>query len=205
MNLSIIGIVSWREFTPAVDTNPASNFLVSIMMERIYGSKIATFLTVMILWTTYASVFALLLGYSRIPYAAAQDGHFFKIFGKLHPTKNFPHISLLAIGSISIAACFLSLQTVIDALVTCRIVVQFIGQIFAVILMRRNAPDYPRPYRIWLYPLPCLIALAGWLFVLLTSGIQILIFSFGLMALGIVAFFAWSFWTQKWPFAANGQ
>ena len=200
MNLSIIGIVSWREFVPASDNNPTSNFLVSIVMERVYGSKIATFLTIMILWTTYASVFALLLGYSRIPYAAAKDGHFFKIFSRLHPTKNFPHISLLAIGSISIAACFLSLQTVIDALVTCRIVVQFIGQIFAVILLRKNAPDFPRPYRIWLYPIPCLVALVGWLFVFITSGSHIILFSVGMLVLGVVLFYVWSFWTQAWPF-----
>lgn len=200
MNLSVIGIVSWREFVPATDTNPASNFLVSIVMERVWGSKIATFLTVMILWTTYASVFALLLGYSRIPYAAALDGHFFKIFGRLHPTKNFPHVSLLAIGSISILACFLPLLTVIDALVTCRIVVQFMGQILAVHLMRKYAPDYPRPYRIWLYPIPCLIAFLGWLFVLITSGAQILLFSVGVLIAGFIAFFAWSYWTKRWPF-----
>jgi len=200
MNLSVIGIVSWREFVPAGDDNPFSNYLVSILMERVYGSRFAVFFTLMILWTTYASVFALLLGYSRIPFAAAQDGYFFKIFGRLHPTKNFPHVSLLAVGVISILACFLSLQTVIDALVTCRILVQFIGQIVAVALLRKNAPDMARPYRIWFYPLPCLMALVGWLFVFFTSGWIIILFSLGALALGLIAFFAWSFWTQKWPF-----
>ncbi|MFB3785590.1 MAG: APC family permease [bacterium] len=205
MNLSIIGIVSWREFVPANDQNPTSNYLVSILMERVYGPKTATVITVMIMWTSFASVFALLLGYSRIPYAAALDGYFFRIFGRVHPTKNFPHISLLAIGIISILACFLSLQTVIDALVTCRILVQFIGQIFAVILLRRNAPAMPRPYRVWLYPLPCLMALVGWVFVFITSESRIILFSLGVLVLGILAFYAWSFWTRRWPFAAEGN
>lgn len=200
MNLGIIGSISWREFVPASDANPVSNFVASILMERVYGRGFAAVFTVMILWTTFASVFALLLGYSRIPYAAAQDGYFFKVFGRVHPTKQFPYVSLLAIGFISILACFLSLQTVIDTLITCRILIQFIGQIFAVILLRRRAPDAPRPYRIWLYPLPCAMALTGWLFVFLTSGPQILVFSVVALGTGGAVFVAWSFWNRRWPF-----
>lgn len=89
INLSIIGVMPWREFVPA-NLHPESDFVVSIFMERIYGAKAATLFTAMILWTAFGSVFALLLGYSRIPYAAARDGYFFKIFGRLHPTKHFP-------------------------------------------------------------------------------------------------------------------
>lgn len=202
MNLGIIGSISWREFVPASDDNPVSNFVASILIERVYGRAFAAVFTVMILWTTFASVFALLLGYSRIPYAAAQDGYFFKVFGRVHPTKQFPYISLLAIGLISILACFLSLQTVIDALVTCRILVQFMGQIFAVVLLRRRMPDSARPYKIWLYPLPCAIAFTGWLFVFVTSGAQILLFSFAALGLGGIAFLIWSRWTHRWPFEA---
>jgi amino acid transporter len=202
MNLSVVGVVSWREFVPA-DQHPSANFVVSTMMERIYGPAFAVVFTLMILWTTYASVFALLLGYSRIPYAAAQDGSFFKVFGKLHPKKDFPYVSLLAIGIISVLACFLSLQTVIDALVTCRILIQFIGQIFAVVLLRRRAPDMPRPYKIWLYPIPCAIALVGWLFVFATSGFWFVLVSVGALALGAVAFLIWSAQTHRWPFAPS--
>src|SRR5262249_26458190 len=86
INLSILGVVPWRTFVPA-DTQPSAGFVVSIFMERVYGSKIAVAFTALILWTAFASVFALLLGYSRIPYAAAQDGYFFRVFGRLHPTK----------------------------------------------------------------------------------------------------------------------
>src|SRR5262249_51661189 len=113
INLSIIGVVPWREFVPA-DQHPAADYVVSIFMERLYGTKVAAFFTVMVLWTTVGSVFALLLGYSRIPYAAAQDGYFFKIFGRLHPQKHFPHVSVVVIGLVSIVCSFFPLGIVID-------------------------------------------------------------------------------------------
>ena len=136
MNFSIIGVVPWREFA-VTDPNADAPPIASIFMQKLYGSKTAAVFTVMVLWTSFASVFALLLGYSRIPYAAARDGGFFKVFGKLHPTKQFPHVSLLLIGALSIASSFLSLQAVISALVTMRILVQFIGQIGAVVRLRQ--------------------------------------------------------------------
>ena len=153
INLSIIGVVPWREFVPAAE-HPESSFVVSIFMQRIYGSGVATIFTLLILWTAFGSVFALLLGYSRIPFAAATSGYFFRVFGRLHPTKGFPYVSLLVLGAISIFAGFLSLGTVIDALIVTRIVVQFMGQAVGLMLLRRHAPDMPRPYRMWLYPLP---------------------------------------------------
>ena len=123
-------------------------------MEKIYGSTVASVFTLMILWTAFGSVFALLLGYSRIPYAAARDGYFFKSFARLHPTGGFPHVSLLVLGGVSIVCSFFSLGLVIDALIATRILVQFIGQIAGVVLLRRRAPEMARPFRIWLYPVP---------------------------------------------------
>jgi len=200
INLSIIGVVPWRDFVPA-DQHPSANFIVSIFMEKIYGSKVATIFTAMVLWTAFGSVFALLLGYSRIPYAAAQHGYFFKIFGRLHPQKNFPHISLLVMGVLAILCSFLSLGMVIDALLTTRILVQFVGQIFAVALLRKRAPEMPRPYRIWLYPLPSLLALVGWTFIFATSDWKIILFGLGTLAAGGIFFLIWSKWTGRWPFA----
>ncbi|MEO8522481.1 MAG: APC family permease, partial [Acidobacteriota bacterium] len=124
INLSVAGVVPWREFVPA-DAHPSSRFVVSIFMERIYGRTVASFFTAAILWTAFGSVFALLLGYSRIPYAAANDGLFFKAFGRLHPKGAFPYISLLVVGLVSIVCTFFSLGLVIDALITTRILVQF--------------------------------------------------------------------------------
>lgn len=200
INLSIIGVVPWREFVP-YDQRPGSDFIVSTFMEKIYGSKVATAFTAMVLWTAFGSVFALLLGYSRIPYAAARDGYFFKVFSRLHPKKNFPYVSLIVIGLISIACSFFSLGIVIDALITTRILIQFIGQIFAVALLRRRSPGMPRPYRIWLYPLPSLVALLGWVFIFATSDLYIILFGLGTLVLGVAFFFVWSWRSARWPFA----
>jgi amino acid transporter len=203
INLSIIGVVSWREFVPAGE-HPESSFIVSIFMEKIYGPRVATIFTLMILWTAFGSVFALLLGYSRIPYAAAREGYFFAPFGRLHPTKGFPYLSVLVLGLISIVACLFSLGIVIDALIATRIVVQFIGQIAGVMLLRRTRPDLPRPYRIWFYPLPTLIALVGWIFIFVTTDVRVIGFGLGILALGVGCFLIWSKRLRKWPFGDTG-
>jgi amino acid transporter len=161
-------------------------------MQKIYGSRVAMIFTLLILWTAFGSVFALLLGYSRIPFAAAQSGYFFRVFGRLHPTKDFPYVSLLVLGAISIVAGFLTLGTVIDALIVTRIVVQFMGQAVGLILLRRHAPDMPRPYRMWLYPVPAVVALLGWVFVFATTQFRVILFGVGVLALGYLAFLLWS-------------
>jgi len=201
INLSIIGVVPWREFVPA-DAHPQSAFIVSIFMEKIYGPNVATAFTVMVLWTAFGSVFALLLGYSRVPYAAARDGYFFAPFARLHPTAGFPTVSVVVLGLISIAACMFSLAVVIDALIATRILVQFIGQIAGVMRLRRVNPEMPRPYRIWLYPVPAFVALAGWLFIFLTTNVQVIAFGLGLLLLGVGAFAVWS---KRQPLALGAR
>jgi amino acid transporter len=200
INLSVIGIVPWREFVPW-DAHPESGFLVSAMMEKIYGPKLATLFTAMVLWTAFGSVFALLLGYSRIPYAAALDGYFFKVFGRLHPKKRFPHIALIVLGIVSIVCSFFSLDMVIDALISTRILVQFIGQILALILLRKRAPEMSRPFKMWLYPLPALLALIGWIFIFATTAWPVILLGLGTLALGAILFFVWSWHGKRWPFA----
>jgi amino acid transporter len=199
INLSIIGVVPWREFVPA-DAHPESGFIVSVFMQKIYGPRVATIFTLLVLWTAFGSVFALLLGYSRIPFAAAESGYFFRAFGRLHPTQGFPYISLLVLGALSIVAGFFSLGTVIDALIVTRILVQFMGQIVGLILLRRNAPTMPRPYRMWLYPVPALVALAGWIFVFATTQPRVILFGLTVLGLGCVTFLFWSWRTVRWPF-----
>jgi basic amino acid/polyamine antiporter, APA family len=199
INFSIIGVVPWRQFVPASE-HAESNFIVSIFMQKIYGGGVATVFTLLVLWTAFGSVFALLLGYSRIPFAAAQSGYFFRAFGRLHPTKDFPYVSLLVLGAISIVAGFFSLGTVIDALIVTRILVQFMGQIVGLVLLRRRAPDMPRPYRMWLYPLPALVAMLGWIFVFATTQLRVIAFGVSVLALGCIAFLAWSWKTERWPF-----
>jgi amino acid transporter len=200
INLSIIGVVPWRQFVPAA-AHAESSFIVSVFMQKIYGSRIATIFTLLVLWTAFGSCFAVLLGYSRIPYAAARSGYFFRVFGRLHPTKGFPHISLLVLGVIAIVSGYFSLGTVIDALIVTRIIVQFMGQIVGLMLLRKREPDLPRPYRMWLYPVPGLVALLGWIFLFATTEVRVIGFGVGALLLGCVAFLIWSWRSERWPFA----
>jgi amino acid transporter len=204
MNLAIVGVVPWREFVPAMgqDLPDPPPPVVSMFMERLFGAQAAGVFTTLVLWTAFGSCFALLLGYSRIPFAAARDGNFFSVFGRLHPTRRFPHVSLLFIGALSIAFSFLKLGEVIDGLLTTRILVQFVGQVGAVIWLRRQAPDMPRPFRMWLFPLPALVALAGWIFLFYTSAAKVKAYAVGVVVLGLVGFLLWSWRTKRWPFQA---
>jgi len=154
----------------------------------------------LVVWTALGSVFALLLGYSRIPYAAAQDGTFFGVFGRVHPRGHFPHIALLLLGGLSILASFRTLQEVIDALIAARILIQFIGQIMALVLLRRLRPNLKRPYLVWLYPVPLLVAGTGWLWVFATTPPVIIGFSLGALVVGAGGYFLWAKSTRKWPF-----
>jgi amino acid transporter len=200
LNLSIVGVVPWREMVPA-DSRPNAAFIVSTFMQRLYGTGVARVFTLMILWTAFGSVFALLLGYSRVPYAAAREGYFFEPFARLHPTKQFPHVALLVLGVLSIVSSFFPLDVVIDALIATRIIVQFIGQIGGVVLLRRRRPGMARPFRISLYPLPIVVALAGWVFIFTTTGVRVMLFGLGVLLLGVLSFLVWSIRVRRWPFA----
>jgi amino acid transporter len=138
-------------------------------------------------------VYAALVGYSRIPYASAQAGHFFKVFAQTHPTGQFPHRSLLLISAVATVACLADLETVIKALLTSRILVQFVGQIATVFYLRRKRKVPVSGFRMPLYPLPALIALAGWLFAFATSGGPVLAYGLVSLLLGLAAFLAWDF------------
>src|SRR5260370_31256691 len=138
MNLTIIGVIPWREAMH-------STFIVSDLMQRLYGSTVAQVMTGLILFTTFASLFAVLLGYSRVPFAAATDGRFFPVFGRLHRTKNFPYFSVAFIGISSAFASLLNLSDLITALIVIQVLVQFMAQVVAVTLIRRYRPDIRRP------------------------------------------------------------
>jgi amino acid transporter len=184
MNLSIIAVVPWREAM-------SSKFIASQFIEKLYGTRAASVVTVLVLWTAFASVFALLLGYSRIPYAAAINGDFFAVFGRLHESGRFPHVSVLVIGALSVVASLWNLDAVISALLTSRILIQFVGQIFALHHLRKHRRDIARPFQMWFYPLPSLIALAGWTYIFLTSGWNFAGFGVLTLAAGIGAYFLW--------------
>jgi len=200
MTITIIGVVPWRE---AIDPNGlAYRAIVADFIQRLYGSKAAVVMTVLILWTTFASIFAVMLGYSRVPYAAAVDGRFFKVFARVHPTKRFPTFSLLLIGILSIAACWLELPTLITALIVIQIIARDMAQVIAVTLIRRNRPDIKLPFRMWLYPIPGIIALAGWIFILYTNR-TFVVLGLLLLVVGIVAYLLLAMRGREWPFKNN--
>jgi amino acid transporter len=184
MNIGILGVLPWREVV-------ASKHVASDLMLRTYGAWAAGLATVMIVWTALASVYAALLGYSRIPYASARAGDFFKVFAATHPTEHFPHRSLLLISGLAMLACLADLGTVIAALLTSRIIIQFVGQIATVFYLRATARRPNLTYRMPLFPLPALFALAGWLFVFATSTPPVLIYGVVSLIAGVVAFLVW--------------
>src|SRR4051812_11742529 len=185
MNVSIIGVLPWRAVI-------ASKHVASDLMLHLHGPIAARLVTLLIIWTAAASTFAALLGYSRVPYAAARAGHFFRGLARTHPTGDFPHRSLLLISALATLACLAHLETVITALLTSRILIQFVGQIATVFYLRRSPQRLERmPFRMRLFPLPALIALAGWLYVFGTSGGRVIAYGLGSLALGMVVFAVW--------------
>ena len=204
VNLSVIGIIPWREFVPVpASGDPAP--VVSMMMERVWGAGFAQAFTFLVLFTALASCVAGLLGYSRIPFAAARDGNFFRIFARLHPTGAFPYVSLLVVGSLAVIFTFLPLMWVIDGLFTTRIVVQFCGQIIALMVLRKHRPDLMRPFKMWLYPLPAFVAFGGWIFFLITTDMKMLAYGATVIVAGLLAFLALSKGSGRWPFASTGN
>lgn len=195
MNITIIGVVPWQQ---AIH----SKSIVSDFIQRLYGSGAANFATVLVLWTTFASVFAVLLGYSRVPYAAAADGRFFRVFARLHPTKDFPSFSVVFIGIASAGACFLNLDVLINALIVIQIMIQFMAQVIAVTLIRRTRPDIVRPFQMPLYPATSIIAFLGWLYILVASGIEYIVAGFALVIAGVAAYLWRARRIKEWPFAA---
>ncbi len=200
LHLAMLGTVSWRD-VPQTDEALKNYSLAADFMKHAYGRPWAVrLMTLLLMGSCFASAFAGLLGYSRIPFGAAREGHFFRAVGRTHPRLHIPHVSLLLVGGLTLAWSFFDLQNVITALITTRILAQFIAQVFGVMLLRRAAPGLWRPFRIWLYPLPCGLALAGWLYVFVCSGP--LYIAVGLLTLlaGVAAFFLWSWHSGAWPF-----
>ena len=182
MNLSVVGVVPWQQAMH-------SDFIVSLFMEKIYGHKTAMIATVLVLWIAFASLFAVVLGYSRVPYAAAADGHFFPIFARLHPEKNFPYISLLFIGILGfVFSLRLRLEHAISAILAMRILVQFVAQSIGVVLLRRRKGTKDLPFRMWLYPLPVILSVAIWLFVWYSTG-KVALIGLVLAFCGVIAFY----------------
>ncbi len=201
MNISILGVIPWQEIAGAA-AGESHRFIVSTFMERIYGSTAGTIVTVLIMWTAFASVFSLLLGYSRVPYAAALEGDYFKPFGRLHPAHRFPAFSLVTLGLTAALFCTLRLADVIAALVVIRIVIQFLTQTAGLIILRTRQPETPRPFRMWLYPIPAVVAFVGFLAILvMRNGFLVqLRYALFLAVAGTVVYLLRARKARMWPF-----
>ena len=207
MNIAILGVIPWREFVENAKPENAGvrQYVISALMERLYGTTAGTIATVLIMWTAFSSVFSLLLGYSRVPYAAALDGNYFKVFAKLHPKNKFPYVSLLVMGGIAAIFCFFKLADVIAAMVVIRILVQFIAQIVGLLILRKTRPDMPRPFKMWLYPIPAIVALVGFLYVMLMRDgfLTQVKYAAVLIVAGVIIYLVRSYKRKEFPFGSQ--
>ena len=182
MNISVMGVIPWQSVLEG------DKYLVSAFMERIHGHTAGVVVTVLILCIAFSSLFAVVLGYSRVPYAAAIDGNFFKIFSRLHPTKNFPYISLIFLCALGfIFSLFMKLSEVISSILAMRILIQFIGQGIGVSLLRNRLGTRHLSFKMFLFPVPVILSIIIWLFLFKSTG-RFAIYGMCIAALGVVAF-----------------
>src|SRR5262249_32410549 len=187
MSTVIIGVMPWSE---AQQTRTiASAFIERTFASPAAGRAAAAVMTALILFVTASSLYGVILGYSRIPFAAAREGQFFRVFARVHPTKHFPHVSLLTLGALTMPFCFFSLGQLVNWLILVQIVSQFIWQCAGVVLLRRYRRDIPQPFVMWLYPIPALVALALWTYVFLSAPTGGVLFATGFAAAGVVCYF----------------
>ena len=199
MQVSVLGVIPVHDLTHA---GAAKFAVVAVLMQRTFGATAAKVLALLVMWTAFASVFSLLLAYSRVPYAAALDGNYFRIFARVHPRHRFPDVSLLALGAVAAVFCFFDLAVVIAALVAIRILLQYVLQQIGVIVLRVKRPEMRRPFRMWLYPLPPLLALAGFLFIVFSrrEASRELLDAVYVAASGSLIYFVRAWRRREWPF-----
>lgn len=194
MNVSVASVLPWQN----IHENDA---VISIFMKQLMGDKAATIITICILWVAFASVFSATLGYSRIPYAAAVDGAFFKVFAKLHPVKGFPYISLLILGAVAFVFSMLfKLKEVISAILAMRILIQFISQAIGLILLRRRRRELEFPYKMPLFPMPAILAIIMWAGLFISTGKNMMMAGLGVIILGTIVYFCKAGMQRDWPF-----
>jgi len=194
LNISVLGVVPWHEIAE-------SKSVAALVVEHSWGHAAASVMTVLIIVTAFASVFAGLLGGSRVPYQAAHEKVFLSVFGRLHARHGFPHFALVTMGVVTAIGTFFDLQEVINMLLTASIIVQSLAQIAALVVLRKRQPGLQRPYRQWLYPLPCIVALFGWIYVYMSASMLSLVLSGAWILAGLVVFVFWARLNKSWPFA----
>ncbi len=198
MNISVASVLPYSAIIK-------SEFVVSEFVQTLQGSKAANIVTVLILIVAFASVFSGTLGYTRVPYAAAKDGSFFKVFGKLHPTKNFPYVSLLVLGGVAFvfSVSFTNIKDVVHAILAMRILTQFVGQAAGLILLHKRKGKAFFSWKMPLYPLPVIVDIIMWLALLYYTGWGLIDYALLFIAAGVVVFFIKAKISREWPFAVK--
>jgi amino acid transporter len=200
MNIIITSVFPWQDIQQS-NISGINNFVISSFIEKLYGTSAAVLATCMVLWVALASLFAVMLGYSRVPYAAAVDGAFFKIFARLHPTKHFPYISLLVLAAFAfIFSLLFRMGDIISGILAMRIMVQFIGQAAGVVLLRTRNGSSHLPYKMPLYPLPVIFVIAMWLFIFYATGITVITSFLAVLLSGIIVYMIQARLRGNWPF-----
>ncbi len=205
LNISVLKIIPVKEFTqPGAIATRSS--VIAVLMQRLYGRWAGKAMALLIVWTAFASVFAVLLGYSRAPFAAALDKNYFSGFASVHKTKRFPTVSLLVLGTISIFFCLFRLADLIAALIVTRIVFQFLLQAIGLVAFRKRLGGQVNSFKMPFYPIPTLLAIAGFLFVLFQGAnlSKELEFAAVLLLTGLGIYILRAFMRREWPFPQRG-
>ncbi|MBI5662140.1 MAG: amino acid permease [Ignavibacterium album] len=196
MNFLVLGVLPWQEVAK-------STHIISDIFNKFYGNTFAIVITVLVAFTAYGSIYSLMMSYSRLPFAAARDGFFFDWLKAIHPEKHFPHYSLLLVGGITCIASLLDLGFIIAATLSSRILIQFLGQIIGLTLLRKDNPELKRPFKMWLYPIPSIIAFIGFSFIFISSGIEAISLGLIWIAIGTGFYLLWAKHNMEWPFQFN--
>lgn len=183
-----------------LDEIKASTSVASSVLEQAWGSTAAQIITALIVVAAIGSVFAGLLGGSRVPFEAARDKVFLSVFAKLHPKLNLPTAGVIAMGVITIIGSLFTLTTIINAAVATLVIIQSLAQVAAIVVLRRRQPNLQRPYRQWLYPVPTIVALVGWVYVYYSATWLSIALSLGWIVIGCVAFLVYAEAETTWPF-----
>ncbi|OKH81488.1 amino acid permease [Mycobacterium sp. SWH-M3] len=205
--ISILGIMSLYFLLQVgvlgsvpLDELKTATSVASSVLAQAWGNTTAQVITVLIVIAAIGSVFAGLLGGSRVPYEAARDKVFLPVFGRLHPTLNLPTAGVLTMGVITIIGSLFTLTTIINAAVATMVIIQSLAQVAAIVVLRRRQPNLPRPYRQWLYPIPTVIALVGWIYVYVSAAWSSIVLSLCWIAVGVVAYLVYARAERTWPF-----
>jgi basic amino acid/polyamine antiporter, APA family len=206
LNTSVLGTMPWQELIGQAGTN-ARLSVAAVVVQRVYGAVAGRIVALLVVWTAFASVYALLLGYSRVPYAAALDDNYFRIFAHVHPRHRIPNVSLLMLAGVSMLFCMLQLVDLVAALVVIRILLQFLLQQIGVMVLRRTQPDLERPFRIWLYPLPPLVAITGFIYILFSRPhfAREIFFAMAVVLTGTAIYMVRAHRRGEWPFARHAM